>query len=99
MSKNKEKSSVKKSNLDASISVKVKVFPIAGLNDAAQELTIILSTGSFGELMKRLQQQLGADPREKGVMILHNGQSVEVNEGASIEDNDQIWVLPRLSGG
>jgi len=81
------------------MSIHVKVFPIAGVCDAAQVMDVTLNEGCLSELMTILTRQLGTDPRKQGIMILNNGQSLDVDADASLNDGDNLWVMPRLSGG
>jgi len=74
-----------------------RIFPIAGLFDATQELEITLTEGSPGKLMKSLNQLLDTDLDDKDVIILRNGQSLDIN--TPLSDEDQIWVIHCLSGG
>ena len=76
-----------------------RIFPIAGLLDATQELEVTLTEGSPGELMKSLNQLLDTDLCDKDILILHNGQSLDIKSNTLLSDEDQIWVINCLSGG
>ena len=79
--------------------INVKIYPIAGLNEATQVMDAALDEGNLSELVTFLCRQLGADLREYGVMILNNGQSLDIESNVILNDGDNIWVMPRLSGG
>ena len=79
--------------------VSVKVFPIAGVSDAAQELDVTLSEGNLSELIAILQQRFSVDPHDERIMILHNGQAIDSYADEILSDGDRIWMMPCLSGG
>jgi len=79
--------------------VKIKVFPLADVVDASFETELTLTDGSLYECMTYLNTHFGTELREKDIMILHNGQSLDIFANAVINDGDQLWVLPCLSGG
>ena len=77
----------------------VRIFPIAGLFDATQELEVKLIEGRLSELMNSLNQSLGADLLDKDILILHNGHSLDIKSDTLFSDGDQIWIIHCLSGG
>ena len=77
----------------------IRVFPIADLFDATQELEVTLSEGSLGELMTSLNQLIGTDLFDENIMILHNGHNLDKKSDTQLSDEDHIWVMPYLSGG
>lgn|GEM_PF-4713274 len=79
--------------------VKIKVFPLADVTDTSFETELTLSEGSLYECMTYLNEQFNTELREKEIMILHNGRSLDIYADAVIAEGDQVWVLPRLSGG
>ena len=79
--------------------VRIKVFPLADVTDAAFETELTMTEGNLFECMTFLNKHFGTELREKGIMILHNGQSLDIHADAEVSDGDQVWVLPRLSGG
>jgi len=81
------------------MNVNVKIFPIAGLNESTQVMDITLNEGSPGELLEILSGRLGADPRERSIMVLVNGQCIDVESDVVLSNGDMIWLMPRLSGG
>jgi len=81
------------------MNIQVKIFPIAGCNDTSHEIEITLSQGHLGELMSYLQQYLGKDLHDESVMVLHNGQGLDLNSDVQFKEADKVWVMPRLSGG
>ena len=81
------------------MTVQLKIFPIAGLCDATQEISVPLSEGNLNELMTHIRKKLNADPSDNAIMFLHNGRGLESSEEAVLLDGDQMWLLPRISGG
>ena len=79
--------------------VSVKVFPITGVSDAAQELEITLSEGNLSELIAILQLRFRVDPHDESIMILHNGQALDSYADVILSNGDQLWMMPCLSGG
>ena len=79
--------------------VSVKVFPIAGVSDAAQELEVTLSGEKLSELIAFLQQRFSVDPRDESIMILHNGQALDSYVDVILSEGDRLWMMPCLSGG
>ena len=79
--------------------VNVKVYPIAGVSDATQEMEVALTEGNLNELMTLLQERLGAGLCEKSVMILYNGQALDLKADVVFSNGDQLWVMPCISGG
>jgi len=78
----------------------VKMFPIAGICDAAREMEITIREGNLNELLICLQDQTGAAslPLET-LMLLHNGRGVDIHENMQFSDGDRLWILPQISGG
>jgi len=79
--------------------VKIKVFPLADVTDTAFETELTLTEGSLYECMTYLNKHFGTELREKEIMILHNGHSLDIHMDAEVNDGDQVWVMPCLSGG
>jgi len=79
--------------------VSVKVFPIAGVSDATQELEVTLSEGNLSELVAFLQQRFSVDPHDESIMILHNGQALDSYADVILSEGDRLWMMPCLSGG
>ena len=76
------------------------MFPIAGINDAAREMELVLSDGSLDELLTSLQEEAGAAPLPlETLMFLNNGQGLDIHENVQFHDGDRLWVLPQISGG
>ena len=82
------------------IKVRVRIFPIAGVCNSTLDIEIELEEGNLYELMKRLQDRLGlAANVPETLMLLHNGHSLDINKAAQFLNGDQLWLMPRLSGG
>jgi len=77
----------------------VKIFPIAGVSDAAQEMEVTLAEGKLSELITLLQNRIGSDLSERSIMLLHNGQSLNIDDDVILTEGDRVWAMPRLSGG
>jgi molybdopterin converting factor small subunit len=81
------------------MNVHVKIFPIAKLNNTAQELEVELAQGHLSELMVFLRRQIGDEISEKSLMLLHNGQGLDMNTDMVLQEGDKLWLMPMLSGG
>ena len=80
--------------------VNIRVFPIAGLCNQRLEMALALEEGSMNELLRLLSGQLGVNLPETGAfMFLHNGRGLDRYEDVFFQDGDQLWLLPRISGG
>ena len=54
----------------------VKIFPIAGISDAAQEMEVTLTEGNLSEAIAYLNQRFNTDMLDDSIMILHNGRAL-----------------------
>ena len=82
--------------------VRIKIFPGTGLSDKSQEQEIYLNEGRLNELIAELQERLGVDlfdSLDERLMLLHNGRALGKCENVIFKDEDQLWLLPRISGG
>ena len=88
--------------------VRVRIFPVAGLCDHSQELELDLQEGSFGEALAHLEGRLGVNlagssgdnpGKQETFMFLLNGRALDMFKDTVLCDGDQLWLLPRLSGG
>ena len=78
----------------------VKIFPIAGICEAARDMEFELREGSLDELLSCLREELGAAPLPlETLMFLLNGRGLDINEPAQFSDGDRLWILPQISGG
>jgi len=77
----------------------LKVFPIADINDSTQEFELELDNGKLGEVLEWLKQTLGIDPHSGVLMILCNGQSLDLLKEYDLSANDTLWAMPMLAGG
>jgi len=78
----------------------VKMFPIAGICDAAREMEFSLREGNLSELLFCLQEEAGDAPLPmETLMFLLNGRGLDIHEDAQFSDGDRLWVLPQISGG
>jgi len=80
--------------------VHVAIFPVAGLCVQRQDFEVFLDKGSVGEMETVLFDRLGVNPfKIDALMFLHNGQALDIDEAAVFHGGDQLWLLPRISGG
>jgi len=77
----------------------LKIFPIADISDSSSELDIELTSGKFSEVLQLLEQRWGVDPLDCAIMVICNGQAMDIHKDFDLKDNDKVWIMPRLSGG
>ena len=82
------------------MTVHIKVFPIAGVCDQSQKLDISLEQGNLTEALSLLEVRLGVCfSKPEKLMLMHNGRGLDRRKNTVLEDGDQLWLLPLLSGG
>jgi len=80
--------------------INVKMFPIAGICDAAREMEFALREGNLNELLACVQKETGDTPLPlETLMFLHNGRGLDIHENAQFSDGDRLWIMPMISGG
>ena len=78
----------------------IKVFPITGLCDETQKLTITLEDGVFSKVLSHLQERFGTESlKTEALMFLHNGVALDRSKDIVFQDGDELWLMPLLSGG
>ena len=78
----------------------VKIFPTAGLADKTIQMEIDLKAANISELLSVLHEKLGTDPAKiETLNFMHNGRMYTRHEDLILKDGDQIWLLPKITGG
>jgi len=80
--------------------VQASVFPIAGATNRKQELELTLEMGNLEEALAQIEERLVVNlPKTETLLLLHNGQGLDLSKEAVFNDGDQLWILQQISGG
>jgi molybdopterin converting factor small subunit len=80
--------------------IRVKIFPAAGLSDKTQEFDMELKEGNISEVLTSLQKRLNFNPDIlETINFIHNGRLLVTREKVIFSDEDQLWLMPQISGG
>ena len=78
----------------------VKMFPIAGICEAAREMELELGEGNLDELLIFVREHAGVtDLPLETLMFLLNGRGIDIQENVQFRDGDHLWLLPKIYGG
>ncbi len=84
------------------MTVKLKLFPVSGMNDKSRLLDVDLREGATAEeLLRSAEQIAGKSLPEKGIMLILNGKALDIGKAAQtpLHEGDALWIMPVLSGG
>jgi len=81
------------------MNISLKIFPISDLNNSTTEMVVELTDGKLSEVLDWVEQKWEVNPYECAIMVLCNGQSLDLEADFDLSENDKVWIMPRLSGG
>jgi len=82
--------------------VKLKIFPIAGVNSKALLLEVEIKEGAtVADLLCMAEQITGNRIPDTGVMVLLSGRAIDRCKeiDTRLEATDWLWIMPTLCGG
>ena len=82
--------------------VKLKIFPISGMNSNALSLEIEIEEGvTVADLLSKAEQITGSRIPDMGVMVMLSGRVIDIckEKDTCLEVGDWLWIMPTLCGG